>query len=135
MESTSRNSQGKAGSAIRRTLDNMKYSIIYAVIRPEISERVSLGLIFVDGDNVDVRYSQQKLEAVRGLFSPKEYEFLSEVVRSLPTDGSISTVEGINYLTRYSNNLIAVSPLQSIDIDATEQSKDSMFRNYIYEAA
>jgi len=106
----------------------MKYSIIYAVIRPEISERVSLGLIFVDGDKVDVRYSQQKLEAVRGLFSPKEYEFLSEVVRSLPT-------EGINYLTRYSNNLIAVSPLQSIDIDATEQSKDSMFRNYIYEAA
>jgi len=113
----------------------MKYSIIYAVIRPEISERVSLGMIFVDGDKVDVRYSQQKLEAVRGLFSPKEYEFLSEVVRSLPTDGSISTVEGINYLTRYSNNLIAVSPLQSIDIDATEQSKDSMFRNYIYEAA
>ena len=49
----------------------MKYSIIYAVIRPEISERVSLGLIFVDGDKVDVRYSQQKLEAVRGLFSPK----------------------------------------------------------------
>ena len=120
---------------LTKTLDNMKYSIIYAVIRPEISERVSLGLIFVDGDKVDVRYSQQKLEAVRGLFSPKEYEFLSEVVRSLPTDGSISTVDGINYLTRYSNNLIAVSPLQSIDIAATEQSKDSLFRNYIYEAA
>ena len=120
---------------LTKTLDNMKYSIIYAVIRPEISERVSLGLIFVDGDKVDVRYSQQKLEAVRGLFPPKEYEFLSEVVRSMPTDGSISTVEGINYLTRYSNNLIAVSPLQSIDIAATEQSKDSLFRNYIYEAA
>ncbi len=50
----------------------MKYSIIYAVIRPEISERVSLGLIFVDGDKVDVRYSQQKLEAVRSL-SPAKY--------------------------------------------------------------
>lgn len=113
----------------------MKYSIIYAVIRPEISERVSLGLIFVDGDKVDVRYSQQKLDAVRGLFHPKEYEFLSRVVSSLPTDGSINSVEAINYLTRYSNNLIAVSPLQSIDIEATEQSKASLFSNYIYETA
>ena len=120
---------------LTKTFDNMKYSIIYAVIRPEISERVSLGMIFVDGDKVDVRYSQQKLEAVRGLFSPKEYEFLSEVVRSMPIDGNICNVDSINYLTRYSNNLIAVSPLQSIDIAATEQSKDSLFRNYIYEAA
>lgn len=113
----------------------MKYSIIYAVIRPEISERVSLGLIFVDGDKVDVRYSQQKLEAVRGLFSPKQYEFLSRVISSMPTDGSINSVEAINYLTRYSNNLIAVSPLQSIDIAATEQCKASLFSNYIHPAA
>ena len=33
----------------------MRYSIIYAVIRPEISERISVGLIIVDGE-VDVRY-------------------------------------------------------------------------------
>ena len=110
----------------------MKYSIIYAVIRPEISERVSLGLIFVDGDKVEVRYSQQKLDAIRGLFPPKEYEFLSQVVSSMPTDGSINSVEAINYLSRYSNNLIAVSPLQSIDIAATEKSKASLFSNYIF---
>ena len=53
----------------------------------------------------------------------------------MPTDGSVNSVEAINYLTRYSNNLIAVSPLQSIDIAATEQSKASLFRSYIYEAA
>ena len=113
----------------------MKYSIIYAVIRPEIAERVSLGLIFVDGDKVDVRYSQQKLDAVRGLFSPKEYAFLSQVVSSMAKDGSINSVEAINYLARYSNNLVAVSPLQIIDIAATEQSKTSLFSNYIYDAA
>ena len=113
----------------------MKYSIIYAVIRPEIAERVSLGLIFVDGDKVDVRYSPQKLDAVRALFSPKEYEFLSNVVTSMPNDGSINSEDAINYLVRYSNNLIAVSPLQSIDIEATEQSKQSLLRNYIYNVA
>ena len=67
----------------------MRYSIIYAVIRPEISERISVGLIIVDGDKVDVRYS---------------------------------------------NNLIAVSPLQTIDIEPTEQSKNRLFRNYICES-
>ncbi len=53
----------------------------------------------------------------------------------MPTDGSVNSVEAINYLSRYSNNLIAVSPLQNIDVAASEQSKASLFKNYIYEAA
>ena len=113
----------------------MRYSIIYAVIRPEISERISVGLIIVDGDKVDVRYSQQKLDALRGLFPQKEYEFVSQVVTSMPTDGRVNSVAAIDYLTRYSNNLIAVSPLQTIDIEPTEQSKNRLFRNYICESA
>ena len=32
---------------------------------------------FVGGDEVGVRYWQQKLEAVRDFFLPKRYEFLS----------------------------------------------------------
>lgn len=109
----------------------MKYSIIYAVIRPEISERISVGLIIVDGGKVDVRYSQQKLDALRGLFPQKEYEFVSQVVTSMPTNGSVNSIEAIDYLTRYSNNLIAVSPLQSIEIESTEQSKERLFKSYI----
>ena len=49
----------------------------------------------------------------------------------MPTNGKIKTVNDINYLSRYSNNLIAVSPLQSIDIEPTEQSKIRLFQNYI----
>ncbi len=109
----------------------MKYSIIYAVIRPEIAERISVGLIFVDGDKIDVRYSQQKLDALRNLFSKKKYEFVSQVVSSMPTSGKINSVQDIDYLARYSNNLIAVSPLQSIDLEPSEQSKVSLFKNYI----
>ena len=107
------------------------YSIIYAVIRPEIAERISVGLIFVEGEKVDIRYSQQKLDALRNLFPQKEYEFISQVVSSMPTKGKIKNVNDINYLSRYSNNLIAVSPLQSIDIEPTEQSKIRLFQNYI----
>ena len=104
-------------------MNNLKYSIIYVVIRPEILEQVSVGMIIVDGEQIDVRYSRQKLNALQELFSEEEYHFISRVVNS---------VEDINYLTRYSNNLIAFSPLQSIDISPTKQSKNWLFRNYVY---
>ena len=111
---------------------NLKYSIIFAVIRPEITERVSVGLIFFDGEKVDIRYSKRKLEALRGLLSPKESDFVSQVVSSMPSSGKISDVNDINYLSRYSNNMIAFSPLQSIDIEPTEESKERLFKNYIF---
>lgn len=103
----------------------MKYSIIYAVIRPEISERLSVGLIIVDGDKVDVRYSRQKLNALQSILSEKEYKFVSRVVTSMKKRQTVKTAEAINYLTRYSNNLLAVSP----DIASTKQNKDKLYRN------
>ncbi len=104
-------------------MGNLRYSIIYAVIRPEISEQVSVGLIIVDGEQVDVRYSRQKLNALH---------FVSRVVSQMKRNKRVNTVEDVNYLTRYSNNLLAFSPLQSIDVAPTEQSKDWLFRNYVY---
>lgn len=112
--------------------NKLKYSIIYAVIRPEISERLSVGLIIVEGDKVEVRYSRQKLNALQALFSEKEYKFIARVVSSMKKNQTVNSTEAINYLSRYSNNLIAVSPLQTIDIEPTEYSKDRLFKNYVY---
>ncbi|MBR1789364.1 MAG: hypothetical protein IJ762_09295 [Bacteroidaceae bacterium] len=113
----------------------MKYSIIYAVIRPEISERLSVGLIIVDGDKVDVRYSRQKLNALQFILAEKEYKFVSRVVASMKKRQTVKTPDAIDYLTRYSNNLLAVSPLQPIDIASTKQNKDKLYRNYVYAGA
>lgn len=110
--------------------NRLRYSIIYAVIRPEISERLSVGLIIVDGDKIDVRYSRQKLNALQALFSEKEYKFVARVVTSM--NQTVNTTDAINYLARYSNNLIAVSPLQTIDIEPTKSSKERLFKNYVY---
>ena len=110
-----------------------RYSIINAVLRPEISEQISVGMIIVDGDEIDVRYSQQKLDALHGLLSAKECDFLTRVVTSLQKKQNIKSVDTVNYLTRYSNNLIAVSPLQRIDIASTEQTKERLFRNNVYD--
>jgi hypothetical protein len=116
-------------------MNYFKYSIIYAVIRPEISERLSVGLIIVDGDNVDVLYSREKLKALKLLFSEKECKFISRVVSSMKKDQTVNSTEAINYLTRYSNNLIAVSPLQQIDVAPTKLNKDRLYKNYVYSGS
>lgn len=107
---------------------------MYAVLRPEISEQVSVGVITVVGDKVNVRISRQKLNAIQKLFSEKEYKFLSRVVTQIKQDNRINSVDALNYLTRYSNNLLTFSPLQSIDIEPTEQSQNWLYRNYVYRA-
>jgi hypothetical protein len=114
-------------------MNSLRYSIIYAVIRPEISEQLSVGLIIVDNQGIEVRYSQKKLSLLQGIFSEKEYKFISKVINSLQRNQSVNSVEAVNYLTRYSNNMISVSPLQTIDIEASEQSKNWLFRNYVYD--
>lgn len=116
-------------------MNNLKYSIIYAVIRSEISEQISVGIVIVDGDTFEVRYSQKKLKALQGLLSEKESRFVANVITSLNRNQSINSVDDVHYLTRYSNNLIAVSPLQSIDIAPTEQNKQWLFKNYVYDSS
>ena len=114
-------------------MNKLRFSIIYAVIRPEISERLSVGIIIVDGDKVDVRYSRQKLNALQALFPEKEYRSVARVVTSMRQHQTVNTPEDINYLTRYSNNLVTVSPLQSIDIEPTIRNKEKLYRNYVYD--
>lgn len=110
----------------------MEYSIIYALLQPEINERISLGLIIVDRDNIEIQYSEQKLSALSGLCSIEKQEFITKVVKSLQEDGSIRSVSDIDYLSRYSNNLLSLSPLQTIDLEPTIANKQSLFRRYIY---
>ena len=116
-------------------MNKLKYSIIYGVIRPEISEQLSLGLIIVDGDNVKVRYSIEKLKALQGLYTKSEYDFVHRVMKSISSDNVIQSTDAINYLSRYSNNLIAVSSLQDIDLDSSQESQDWLYRNYVYAGA
>lgn len=116
-------------------MNKLKYSIIYGVIRPEISEQLSLGLIIVDNDEVKVRYSDKKLQLLQSLYTESEYEFVSKVLKSLTTNNVIQSTDLINYLTRYSNNLIAISALQDIDLDSSQESQDWLYHNYVCASA
>ena len=113
-------------------MDKKNYSIIYAEIRPEIAERVSLGIIFFHGSEVSVRYSKKKLDAVKGLVTQDSYKYISQTVRNLASKNTISSEQDVNYLSRYSNNLITVSKLQRIDDINNNIDLNSLYKMYVY---
>lgn len=113
--------------------NNLQYSIIYADIRPEIKERLSLGVLTIEQDKVRVMYSQKKLNIIKLLYTPKEYKAISSIVRHGLR--SMTSVDTLKYLTRYSNNLISFSPIQSIDKSQNHIDSGWLYRNYVYDAA
>lgn len=115
-------------------MNNLRYSIIYGVIRPEISEQISIGIIIVDGNNVKVLISEEKLHALGTLIRPSEYKAVSEVLHSLVTNQSIQSVENIGYLARYSNNLITISNLKDINLEPTQENQEWLFQNYVHKS-
>ena len=112
-------------------MDKLQYSIIYAVIRQDISERISIGMIILDGSDITVRYSDNKLKALKYLFPKSKYDFINRAVRGLPHNNTITSKKDIDYLSRYSNNLITFSPLQTIKLEPTEANKKWLFDNYV----
>jgi len=78
----------------------------------------------------DVRTSKEKLDAVKTLLTDNEYLVASHILDDMPSN--IKTEQDINYLTRYSNNLITFSPLQTIDIENSEENRKWLYRNYVY---
>lgn len=113
--------------------NNLQYSIIYADIRPEIKERLSVGIMTIEQDKVHVMYSQKKLNIVKLLYTPKEYKAISSIVRK--ELHKLDSVETLKYLTRYSNNLISFSPIQSIDRTQTNINGEWLYKNYVYNVA
>lgn len=109
----------------------LKYSIIYAVIRPEITERISVGIIMLDGEGIDIRYSTGKLNALKYLVDEKEYKFVVDTITSIKQRNVLENEAEIDYLSRYSNNLISLSKIQTIDLNPTDYHKDWLFRKYV----
>ena len=109
-------------------VNSMKYSIIYGVINPETSEQISLGIVIIDDKGIGVRYSDKKMNTLKVLCGEEEYKFASRVVRSL----SFQSIAHVEYMVRYSNNLIALSPIQTVDLEPNEKNKKWLYRNYAY---
>jgi len=132
------NEHDRSGNELNRdkndnmSMNNLKYSIIYGALRPSIHDQISVGIVLVDGDKLDIRYSRKKLLALRGLLPEKMYRFLYRVIVSLNREKTLDTVDKLNYLVRYSNNLVIYSPLQEVDLAATEKNKELLYKRFVF---
>lgn len=113
-------------------MNTLEYSIVYASIRPEIKERISVGIIFCQGGIIEVRYSTAKLNAVKNLISKVEYDYLCGVLRTISKKKVLDSVASIDYLNRYSNNILTVSEIRKVKMDTPNLSKEGLYRMYVY---
>ena len=113
-------------------MNTLEYSIVYAMIRPEISERVSVGIIFCQGGQLEMKYSTAKLGVVKQLLSAAEYGYLRRALTTLSAKNAQESVQSIDYLNRYSNNILTVSGLRKVKVDSPRISKDRLYKMYVY---
>jgi hypothetical protein len=129
------------------------YSILSVNIRPEINERLSIGLLMICGEKVLFRHSASKLSVIQKLISKDVYKatqnYLKLVETSVTSNATISSnsnefplkIESkydrlfseqyIEYLSRYNNNLISFSKPNFVDLEANDQIFGLLFNKFI----
>jgi hypothetical protein len=130
-----------------------QYSILSVLIRPEIQEKISVGLIMFDNEEVYFSFSEQKLSSAKNLLSGTSYKLLKDILENIESkihtdSNSYSVKRGfkifknkvfdttfnsnyISYLSRYSNNLLAFSEPKEIRINVSTENFEKLYTKYI----
>lgn len=124
------------------------YTIISAVVRPEIQEKISIGLLLVSTTGVYFSCSRNKLAVVCSLIDKSLFRFLNDTIRQIDlaiktevankgtifttSDHHIQFSEGyLSYINRYSNNLISFSSPVQIEMEADQNLFNFLFSKYV----
>lgn len=133
------------------------YSILSLNIKPEINERLSFGLIMISGEKVRFSYSKHKLSVIHRLITKETYraalDYLNLINESVVSYLSINEIAGgshtnsdskydhifseqyIQYLSRYSNNLVSFSNVKYLDVEGTDAVFQKLYFKLIDETA
>jgi len=126
------------------------FSIVSVSIRPEIQERISIGLYLFDDNKAIFHYSKNKLEIIKELLNKSAYNLLKESLKNIFSSidntynfdaNSIQFLDSVNkpfnkkkfisYLSVYNNNLVIFSSPQPIDLPTTDFAFQTLFQKYI----
>ena len=127
------------------------FSIIYLTLNANLNEKISVGMIMSNDENLIFKYSNTKLGIVKQLIPHQNYIFLRTYFKNLDCElnhdfsksyelnikkeisSSWINEKYINYLHRYSNNMVKFSEPRSIDIVLDDYSFGKLFSKYIFE--
>lgn len=125
------------------------YSILFAVINPTTSERVSLGLLFIAANKVVYRWSKQKLSIVNKLLSKERLRLVQFGLKQIEETVNLKNQESdkllpgaidhafseqyLNYLSTYSQNTLQISGPEIIEAEYTDELFNLLFDKYIFQ--
>ncbi|MEJ0104154.1 MAG: hypothetical protein WDO19_17020 [Bacteroidota bacterium] len=120
------------------------------MIRPEIQEKISVGLLLFDQEKILFSYSRNKIHVFKELMSPNSSRLLKDLMRNIEikinketlhesfniavgnstTEKSFSK-EYFEYLSRYSNNTIGFSAPKEIKLPVSEETFKMLYVKFI----
>ncbi|RYU93823.1 hypothetical protein [Emticicia agri] len=117
------------------------FSIIYISVNNLSDEKISIGLIMSDNEQLFFKYSKTKLATLKNLFGNEKKAFIKTYLKALEKDiSSDSSVKEnwinnsyISYLSDYSNNVIQFSPPKNIDIELHIDNFKVFFEKFIFK--
>ncbi|CAH8295704.1 hypothetical protein EV196_10818 [Mariniflexile fucanivorans] len=129
---------------------NTFFSIMYLTLNASLKEKISIGIIMANGEDVKFKISDTKLGIVKQLIPNQNYSFLKSYFKNLNNDlnSSFENNDLLNlkndishkwinekyfsYLNRYSNNIVKFSEPRAIDIAFDEITFLKLFEKYIF---
>lgn len=119
------------------------YSILYTQLNAFSKERLNLGLVMIsDNGDMKFRLSENKLNLIKNLFSKDSVSLMKSYFHSIQNKIAIKNElieqfseikqEYLQYLSNYSNNLIAFSQPEKIQLDLTEETFNKVFEKFVF---
>lgn len=124
------------------------YTILSALVRPEIQEKITIGLLLVSANDVVFSFSKNKLAVVHTLIDKSLYGFLNETIKQIEQAVTLENSRKntliadepqemqfresyLSYMNRYSNNLINFSAPIQIDLPANSELFSFLYKKYV----
>jgi len=131
---------------------NTFYTILSVPIRPEIDEKLSVGLLIVSGNELFYNVSETKLNIVKKLVNANSYKIIQDslkhISKSIKHEAPIDSKKQlmiinksdkfnssyIDYLSRYNNNLLSLSSPKPIEVKASKDLFNKLFLKFVDES-
>ena len=132
---------------------NTYYTILSVAIRPEIDEKLSVGLILINNKQVSFFISESKLLSVKKLVSHSFYKGVKNSIKfiensfkvnhnklsntqqvlelNIEDKSDVFNFEYIDYLSNYNNNVITFSKPIIINVEYSKELFQKLFQKFI----
>lgn len=128
---------------------NTFFSILYLTLNASLKEKISIGLIMVQGEDVKFKTSSAKLGIVKQLIPVQNYSFLKSYFKNLNDTLNLdlenkgllnlknaspnwASEKYFHYLHRYSNNIVQFSAPKEIAVAFDEPNFLKLYEKYVF---